>query len=112
MRRSDFSDEAYNPKQKDGGVQDRREKGPPHEHPLNSLRLSLPVAVFGSASTNSIARGYLYGAICALAWACSSATNASDASASALSTTKAFTFCPRSGHGTPITALPRARRAR
>src|SRR4051794_37627454 len=70
----------------------------------NSLRLSFPVAVFGSASTNAISRGYLYGAICALAWACSSTTSSSDASASPLSTTNAFTFCPRSGQGTPITA--------
>jgi non-ribosomal peptide synthetase component E (peptide arylation enzyme) len=32
-------------------------------------RWILPLGVFGSASTNSISRGYLYGAVTALTWA-------------------------------------------
>ena len=42
-------------------------------------RCSLPVSVRGSAVQNSIARGYLYGAMWALTKSCSSRANASPA---------------------------------
>ena len=38
---------------------------------LSAKRRNLPVSVFGSCATNSIARGYLYGAIACLTWSCS-----------------------------------------
>src|SRR4030095_2221200 len=71
---------------------------------LNSTLLNFPVAVLGSASTNSISRGYLYGAIVALTKFLSSEISASLGATLAAATMNAFTFCPRSGQGTPITA--------
>jgi hypothetical protein len=35
----------------------------------SALRLNFPVTVLGNEATNSISRGYLYGAIILLAWA-------------------------------------------
>src|SRR6185369_5117767 len=64
-------------------------------------RWILPVAVFGSSSINSIARGYLYGASFSLtnAFSCSSPT-----SAPGLRTTNAFDFVSPSPSSMPITA--------
>src|SRR5690606_65046 len=66
-------------------------------------RCSLPVSVLGNESQNSIARGYLYGAIVCLTKFCSSATSASLALQPFFSTTKALTICPRASSGTPTT---------
>ena len=51
----------------------RRDLHEPTASSRSRNRCSLPVAVRGSASMNSTARGYLYGAICALAKSCSCA---------------------------------------
>ncbi len=45
----------------------------------SSRRRSLPLAVFGSSATNSIRRGYLYGAVTRFTCSCSSRASASDA---------------------------------
>ena len=44
----------------------------------SSRRRSLPLAVLGSSATNSIRRGYLYGAVTRLTCSCSSRASASD----------------------------------
>src|SRR4051794_20403268 len=63
---------------------------------LSSARLIFPLAVFGSDSANSTMRGYLYGAVSALTWSCSSWTSSSPGSTPARSTTTARTTAPRS----------------
>src|SRR5579864_3171599 len=67
-------------------------------------RCSLPVAVRGSSSANSIALGYLYGAISPLTKSCSALTGSGPSSAPGCSTTTALTIMPRSSSGAPITA--------
>src|SRR5256885_6044775 len=67
-------------------------------------RCSFPVGVRGNASTNSIARGYLYGAIWPLTKSCNVFAGSRPSSAPAWTTTTALTIIPRSSSGTPITA--------
>src|SRR6185437_2352034 len=50
-------------------------------------RFSLPVSVLGSCATNSIARGYLYGATSRLTWSCNAVTSAASPMISGASTT-------------------------
>src|SRR5215210_6612875 len=64
----------------------------------------LPVTVFGSSSTNSIERGYLYADIRSLQNAMSSSA---DADSPGRRLTKAFTVSPRYSSGTPTTAASR-----
>src|SRR5581483_6105382 len=71
----------------------------------SSTRRIFPLRVFGSASTNSISRGYLYGAVTRLQCSCSSPTSVSARSYPVRRTTNAFTIWPRSGSGFPTTAL-------
>src|SRR5215469_5572842 len=65
---------------------------------------TLPVELRGRIGTNSMARGYLYGAIFCLAKSCSSAASASPGFEPSRTTTKAVTSSPRSGSTTPTTA--------
>src|SRR5690606_28014353 len=83
-----------------GGLEDAMR----HVVSLSRKRWSLPVSVLGSAATNSTCRGYLYGAMVAFtkSWICWA--SALDGSWLGLSTTKAFTACPRSSSGRPTTA--------
>src|SRR6516165_6906118 len=53
----------------------------------SAKRFSLPVSVLGNCATNSIARGYLYGAISRLTCSCSVVTSASSAVEPAATTT-------------------------
>ena len=57
------------------------------------------MAVFGRSSTNSIRRGYLYGAVTRFTWSWSSATSRSDPCTPGFRTMKALTTSPRSGSG-------------
>src|SRR5205085_8340171 len=70
----------------------------------SSFLCTLPVVVIGSASMNSISRGYSYGArrsrTCA--WICS--ISALDAASPGCSTMYALTIAPRVSSGLPITA--------
>src|SRR5690348_8424953 len=74
-----------------------------HRCALSLKRCSLPVSVRGSESTNSTARGYLYGAITFFTWSCSVFFISSPPSLPGLRTTKALTIVPRSSSGQPIT---------
>src|SRR3954453_6661532 len=65
----------------------------------STVRWTLPVGVRGSASRNSTRRGYLYGAILAFTWSCSSF-----AVTGALLITNALTTWPRSSSGAATTA--------
>src|SRR6186713_2685099 len=81
----------------------------PHVHEGSSAvrrrkRCSLPVSVFGNAATNSTRRGYLYGAMVAFTWSWMPRAMVSSPLIPGLSTTNAFTACPRSTSGTPTTA--------
>src|SRR5438132_1540260 len=67
-------------------------------------RCNLPVAVRGSSLANSIARGYLYGAIWLLTKSCSVFAGSGPSSAPSRSTTTALTIMPRSSSGAPTTA--------
>src|SRR6266702_8099287 len=67
-------------------------------------RCSLPVAVRGSASANSIARGYFYGAISLLTKSCRVLAGSGPNSAPGRRTTTALTIMPRFSSGTPTTA--------
>ena len=78
----------------------------------SSARRIFPLAVFGSSSTNSMARGYLYGAVIALTCSCSSVARASSASCPGRRTTNALTICPRSAWGRRRPRSPRPRDAR
>ena len=60
--------------------------------------------VLGSSATNSMIRGYLYGAVVFFTCSCSSASSSGLAAYPSASTTVAFTTAPRSGSGTPVTA--------
>mgnify|MGYP004468141529 CR=1 FL=1 len=57
-----------------------------------SARLIFPLNVFGISSTNSMIRGYLYGAVVRLTWSCSSFFSASDGTVPWTRTTVAFTI--------------------
>src|SRR5256885_14958259 len=70
---------------------------------LSLNRCSLPVSVRGSVSTNSMARGYLYGAIAFFTWSWSVPTIASPAVWPSFSTTNALTIGPRCPSGQPMT---------
>src|SRR5437867_1641901 len=70
-------------------------------------RWSLPVAVRGSASTNSTWRGYLYGAISRFTKSWSSFATAGLPTMPSLRTTNAVTTWPRSSSGNPTTAQSR-----
>lgn len=72
-------------------------------HSRSSPRWSFPLPVRGSRVTNSTARGYLYGAMAPLTWACSSRAVASSAGTPAPSTTYALTSMPRRSSGAPTT---------
>src|SRR3989441_6170733 len=67
-------------------------------------RWILPVAVLGSSPTNSIHRGYLYGAILSLTNAFSSSPSAAEAAAASLRTTNAWGLMRRSLSSLPTTA--------
>src|SRR4029077_8568082 len=67
-----------------------------HERRRSSLRRILPEIVLGRDSTNSISRGYLYGAVTVLTWSCSSRASASEPSWPGASTTNALTMLVRS----------------
>src|SRR5262245_16836710 len=71
--------------------------------PLSLKRCSFPVSVRGSVSTNSIARGYLYGAITFLTCSCNDFFVSAFFSLPGFSTTNALTTVPRSASGAPIT---------
>src|SRR5688572_3907189 len=58
----------------------------------SSTRRILPDTVFGRLSTNSTARGYLYGAVTRFTWSWSSFASASLAACPARSTTNALTI--------------------
>ena len=60
---------------------------------LSLNRCSLPVSVRGSASTNSIARGYLYGAMGCFTCSCSFSHRARPGLDARFRTTKALTMC-------------------
>src|SRR5262249_6414784 len=82
----------------------RRKRLRDHEWPPRSLkRCSLPVLVLGRDGRNSIALGYLYGAIFALTSSCSSAIRSGPASTPSASTTNALTIWPLLSSGTPTT---------
>src|SRR5260221_12230230 len=65
----------------------------------SSRRRIFPLIVFGRSVTNSISRGYLYGAVTFFTCSCSSAASASLALCPGASTTNAFTIAPRTGSG-------------
>ena len=71
---------------------------------LKAARRTLPVAVRGSSVANSTIRGYLYGAVSALTWSCSSRASASEGAWPSRSTTTARTTLPRSASGAATTA--------
>src|SRR5205814_4238309 len=74
-------------------------------HQARSLkRWILPVAVFGSSPTNSIQRGYLYGAILSLTKAFSSSARPAPPPAGPLSTTNALGFTSPTPSSCPTTA--------
>src|SRR5688572_9575218 len=83
--------------------------GPPrrlqdrHSGALSLKRCSLPVSVRGSVSTNSIARGYLYGAITFFTCSCNAFAVSGSFGKSFFSTTYALTMVPRSESGAPTT---------
>jgi hypothetical protein len=64
---------------------------------LHQKRCSLPVSVRGSASTNSIARGYLYGAIALFTCSCSALTISGSARLTGLQHDVGLDDLPRSG---------------
>src|SRR5690348_6351586 len=68
----------------------------------SSTRRILPLMVFGSSSTNSISRGYLYGAVTCLQWFCNSQRKSSLPTKSFLRMTKAFTIMPRAESALPM----------
>ena len=72
---------------------------------ISTLRI-LPLMVFGSVFTNSIWRGYLYGAVLVLTKFWISFTNSSPADLrhSFASTIVALTIIPLTSSGTPVTA--------
>src|SRR5581483_4556767 len=70
----------------------------------SSTRRILPDTVFGSSETNSISRGYLYGAVTRFTCSWMSRASSSDGSNPGFSATNAFTISPRSGSGLPTTA--------
>ena len=70
----------------------------------SSTRRILPEMVLGSSSTNSISRGYLYGALTRLQWSCNSSTSAYEPAWPGARITNALTIWPRSGSGLPTTA--------
>src|SRR5690606_29020015 len=70
----------------------------------STRRRSLPAALFGNSVLNSMARGYLYGAVAVFTCSCNSSFSASEGAKPFRSTTKAFTISPRSTSGLPITA--------
>ena len=78
---------------------------PPPGAGLRSVaRRTLPELVRGSSSANSTMRGYLYGAVSALTWSCSSRASASEGSWPSRSTTIARTTAPRSRSGAATAA--------
>src|SRR5690349_7961364 len=66
-------------------------------------RCNLPVSVRGSLSTNSIRRGYLYGAISDFTNSCSSFASSEVGSMPGRTTMNAFTTWPRSSSGAATT---------
>src|SRR5438552_1064070 len=73
-------------------------------HARSLKRWIFPVAVFGSSATNSIHRGYLYGAILSFTKLFSSASSADEPDCPSLSTTKALGFTSLSVSSHPTTA--------
>lgn len=72
---------------------------------LSSIRRIFPEIVFGSSSTNSILRGYLYGAVNSLTCCWSTGINVSSfLSIFSLNTINAFTTLPRISSGLATTA--------
>src|SRR6185295_5571084 len=70
----------------------------------SSLRCTLPVVVMGSASMNSISRGYSYGASRPRTCCWIFSTSSWPAENPGCSTTNALTIVPRVSSGLPITA--------
>src|SRR4029079_2316213 len=70
----------------------------------SSFLCTLPVVVIGSASMNSISRGYSYGARRPLTWVWMSSTSFWSFENPGCRTMKAFTMDPRVASGLPITA--------
>src|SRR5204862_3328928 len=70
----------------------------------SSLRCTLPVVVIGSASMNSISRGYSYGARRPRTCCWISSMSVCDGAWPGCSTMNAFTISPRVASGLPITA--------
>src|SRR5262249_23564872 len=70
----------------------------------SSTRRILPLTVLGRPATNSMARGYLYGAVTRFTCSCSARVSSSPGAWPGRRTTNAFTISPRTGSGLATTA--------